>query len=67
MLVQGKEVPCDFKCVYSNAVLPELFPEVTAWLQQQGFTQQKVKDTASVHMIHKATAAGYTLSFIKSR
>jgi hypothetical protein len=66
-VLQAKEIPSDFKSVFSNSVQPSHITILQQWLEDNGLTVTDTKERVSAHLLHHGSNASYSLSFIKTR
>jgi hypothetical protein len=65
--LQAKQIPTDFKAVFSNGVQASHVSRLQAWLTAQGFVAGDKKQRASAHLLHHGANASYSLSFTKEK
>uniref|UniRef100_A0A383VJR1 Uncharacterized protein n=1 Tax=Tetradesmus obliquus TaxID=3088 RepID=A0A383VJR1_TETOB len=63
--MQAKQIPRDFKSVFSNGVQASQVDSLQDWLEGKGFEVVETKERASVHLLQHGANASYSLSFIK--
>jgi hypothetical protein len=65
-VLQAKEIPSDFKSVFSNGVQASHIVKLQEWLEDIGFAVTETKERVSAHLLHHGANASHGLSFIKT-